>query len=236
VTSFLSSREVQGGISELQQRLPSGAAVYLVGGAIRNLAIEAFHGYRPDIQDLDLFINQVGEDADLSSWFPRSQIEETELGGVRWRPPGFPGDLDLWLMRDFVVLAKMRLSPTLDNLLSTLDFTMNTLVYDLKRGRLHQRNALPDIERRILEFNTRVFYTRLAICYRCLLLRHKTGFEFSEAVFGFLRWEVDLDTLEATRQLLRARQGKALARRILEDYDRVSTSRDYQEYRASLSE
>jgi hypothetical protein len=236
VASFLGGHDVKGGLSELQQRLPAGAAVYLVGGAIRNLAIEAVHGRRPKIQDLDLFINRVGDDAVLSKWFPQGQIEITDLGGIRWRPAGCPYDLDLWLMKDFVVLAKLKLAPTLENLLSTLDFTMNTLVYDLKQGRLHQRNALPDIERRILEFNTRVFYTRLAICYRCLLLRHKIDFEFSEAVFGFLRWEVDLETLEAARQLFRVRHGKVFARRILEDYDRVCTSRDYQEYRASLSE
>ncbi len=230
VASFLEGPEVKNGISELRQRLPSGASVYLVGGAIRNLAIEAMHGYRPKIRDLDLFIDRIGDDARLSACFPQRQIEVTELGGIRWRPQGFCYDLDLWLMRDFVVLSQLNLSPTLENLLSTLDFTMNTLVYDLNRGRLHQRNALPDIQRRVLAFNTRVFYTRLAVCYRCLLLRHKTGFVFSEAVFRFLHRQVDIDTLEATRQLLRARQGKALARQILRDYDRVCTSSAYEDY------
>jgi hypothetical protein len=135
-------------------------------------------------------------------------------------------------MKEFVVLVRLKLSPTLENLLSTIDFTMNTLVFDLTQHRLLQKNALRDIRQRLVAFNTRVFYTPLAVCYRCLLLRRKTGFAFSKAVYRFLRREVDIDTLEAMRQLLRVRQGKALARQILNDYDRVCTSRDYAQYRA----
>jgi len=230
--AFLGQPAVARALREVQDRLPDGAAVYLVGGAIRNLAIEAIHGYRPPIKDLDLFIDRVDDERLLSKRLFPEGAEITDLGGIRWRPEGCPYELDLCRMKEFVVLAKLKLSPTLENLLSTLDFTMNTLVFDLKQHRLLQRNALRDIRQRLVAFNTRVFYTPLAVCYRCLLLRHKTGFVFSKAVYRFLRREVDIDTLEATRQLLRVRQGKALARQILNDYDRVCTSRDYAQYRA----
>ncbi|MCF8052892.1 MAG: hypothetical protein K9L59_16770 [Desulfobacterales bacterium] len=230
VTLFLSQPTVDAALRELDHHLPPAAAVYLVGGAIRNLAIDAIHGYRPEIRDLDLFINRVGKDTVLSERFPADRFETTDLGGIRWRPEGCGYDMDLCLMKDFVVLVKLRLSPTLDHLLETLDFTMNTLVYDLKRKHLYERNALSDIRRRLLEFNTRTFYTRLATCYRALLLRHKTGFIFSEDVFRFLRSEVDIDTLIEARRLFRGRQGKAVAEALLEYYDRVCTSHDYDDY------
>jgi hypothetical protein len=230
VNRFLSQPAVDGAIGGLYRRLPPAAAVYLVGGAIRNLAIEAIHGYRPEIKDLDLFINRVDNDTVLSERFPKDRFETTDLGGIRWRPEGCRYDMDLCLMKDFVVLVKLRLSPTLDHLLETLDFTMNTLIYDLKQKRLYERNALPDIRRRLLEFNTRTFYTRLATCYRALLLRHKTGFLFSEDVFYFLRSEVDVDTLIEARRLFRGRHGKAVAETLLDDYDRVCTSHDYDDY------
>lgn len=227
---FLSQPSVNAAIGELYRRLPSSAAVYLVGGAIRNLAIEGFHGYQPEIRDLDLFINRVDTDTVLSERFPADRFEVTDLGGIRWRPEGCDYDLDLCLMKNFVVLVKLQLSPTLSHLLETLDFTMNTLVYDLKQKRLYERNALADIQRRVLEFNTRVFYTRLATCYRALLLRHKTDFVFSEAVFQFLRREVDVDTIIEVRRLFRGRHGKAMAEALLEDYDRLCTSHDYDDY------
>ena len=236
VGDFLGQPRVEKALRELRAYLPAGAALYLVGGAIRNLAIEEIHGFRPKIEDLDLFINNVGNDIVLYDLFPRVQTERTDLGGIRWEPPGCPYDFDLWLMKDFVVLEKLNLPPTLANLLSTIDFTMNALVYDLKRRRLHQRNALPDIGNRLLEFNTRVFYTPLAVFYRSLLLRHKIGFVFSEAVFHFLRGEVDLDTCEAARQLLRARHGKLAARRVFDSYDRVCTSSNYEDYLEGASD
>ncbi len=230
VNRFLSQPTVDQAIGEVYRRLPPAAAVYLVGGAIRNLAIDAIHGYRPETRDLDLFINRVGKDTVLSERFPKDRFEPTDLGGIRWRPEGCGYDMDLCLMKDFVVLVKLKRSPTLDHLLETLDFTMNTLVYDLKQKRLYERNALADIRRRLLEFNTRTFYTRLATCYRALLLRHKTGFIFSEAVFHFLHSEVDVDTLIEARRLFRSRHGKVMAEAILDDYDRVSTSRSYDDY------
>jgi len=230
VNRFLSQPTVDAAIGELYRRLPPAAAIYLVGGAIRNLAIGAIHGYQPEIRDLDLFINRVGKDTVLSERFPADRFETTDLGGIRWQPEGCGYDMDLCLMRDFVVLVKLRLSPTLDHLLETLDFTMNTLVYDLKRKRLYERNAFSDIRRRLLEFNTRTFYTRLATCYRALLLRHKTGFIFSEAVFRFLRSEVDIDTLIEARRLFRGRHGKVMAEALLDYYDRVCTSHGYDDY------
>jgi hypothetical protein len=236
LSEFLSNPELDRGLKKLRAILPAGAAMYLVGGAIRNLAIEAIHGYRPKIRDLDIFVNRVPVDIVLFDLFPGGRAEKTDLGGIRWRPQGCSCDFDLWLMKDFVVLEKLNLPPTLENLLSTIDFTMNTLVFDLKQRRLHQRSALFDIRNRLLEFNTRVFYTRLAIFYRCLLLRRKIGFVFSEAVYHFLRGEVVLDTVEAARQLLRARHGKATAHRVLKDYDRVCTSSSYEDYIAVKDE
>ena len=108
---------------------------------------------------------------------------------------------------------------------------MNTVVFDTGRGRLYERNALTDIRKRLMAFNTKMLYNRTATAYRALLLRHKTGFMLSPGVFEFVKQAIDLETLTKVRQILSNRYGRRTMRAIMDDYDRISAFEHFDDYR-----
>lgn len=231
IGDFILQGPVRTVLTHLKSVLPEGTILYLVGGAIRNLIIESFHGYRPPIEDIDLFIGNVAGDILLAELLPAGRCYITDLGGIRWQPAGSIYSVDICLLRNFTIIKKYGLEPDLDNLLTALDFTMNTVVFDTGRGRLYERNALTDIRKRLMAFNTKMLYNRTATAYRALLLRHKTGFMLSPGVFEFVKQAIDLETLTKVRQILANRHGSRTMRAIMDDYDRISAFEHYDDYR-----
>jgi hypothetical protein len=162
---------------------------------------------------------------------PAGRHRKTDLGGVRWKPAGSIFSVDICLLRDFTIIKKYGLKPHLDNLLNTLDFTMNTVVFDTGRGRLYERGALADIRKQRMAFNTKMLYNRTATAYRTLLLRSKTGFMLSPGVFDFVKQAIDLETLIKVRQILSTRLGSRTMQAIMDDYDRICAFEYFDDYR-----
>ena len=231
IGNFILQGPVRTALTHLKSVLPEGTILYLVGGAIRNLIIESFHGYRPPTEDIDLFIGNAAGDILLAELLPAGRCFITDLGGIRWKPPGSVYSIDICLLRDFTIIKKYGLKPDLDNLLTALDFTMNAVVFDTERGRLYERNALTDIRKRLMAFNTKMLYNRTATAYRALLLRHKTGFMLSPGVFEFIKHAIDIETLTKVRQILANRYGSRTMRTIMDDYDRISAFEHFNHYR-----
>ncbi|MGB5618227.1 MAG: hypothetical protein WBM78_15390, partial [Desulfobacterales bacterium] len=152
IEDFILQVPVRTALTHLKAVLPEGTVIYLVGGAIRNLITEFFHGYRPPIEDIDLFVDNVAGDILLAELLSAGRCFRTDLGGVRWKPAGSIYSVDICLLRDFTIIKKYGLKPHLDNLLNALDFTMNTVAFDTGRGRLYERNALTDIRKRRMAF------------------------------------------------------------------------------------
>jgi hypothetical protein len=234
IGNFILEVPVRTALTHLKAVLPEGAILYLVGGAIRNLIIEAFHGYRPPIEDLDLFIDNVAGDILLMERLPAGRCLRTDLGGICWKPAGSIYSIDICLLRDFTIIKKYGLKPDLDNLMTALDFTMNAVVFDTGRGRLYERNALTDIRKRLMAFNTKMLYNRTATAYRVLLLRYKTGFMLSPGVFEFVKQAIDLETLTTVRQILAHRHGSRTMRAIMDDYDRISAFEHFDDSRRNV--
>lgn len=231
IEDFIFQVPVRTALTHLKAVLPEGTVIYLVGGAIRNLITEFFHGYRPPIEDIDLFVDNVAGDILLTELLPAGRCFRNDLGGVRWKPAGSIYSVDICLLRDFTIIKKYGLKPHLDNLLNALDFTMNTVVFDTGRGRLYERNALTDIRKRRMAFNTKMLYNRTATAYRTLLLRHKTGFMLSPGVFDFVKQAIDLETLIKVRQILANRLGSRTMQAIMDDYDRICVFEHFNDYR-----
>lgn len=231
IEDFILQVPVRTALTHLKAVLPEGTVIYLVGGAIRNLITEFFHGYRPPIEDIDLFVDNVAGDILLAELLSAGRCFRTDLGGVRWKPAGSIYSVDICLLRDFTIIKKYGLKPHLDNLLNALDFTMNTVAFDTGRGRLYERNALTDIRKRRMAFNTKMLYNRTATAYRTLLLRHKTGFMLSPGVFDFVKQAIDLEILIKVRQILANRLGSRTMRAIMDDYDRICAFENFDDYR-----
>lgn len=236
ITGLIAHQPVREALVSLTDVLPGGAVIYLVGGAIRNLIIEFFHDRSLSIDDIDLFVGGVDADIRLTEVLPEERIVTTDLGGVRWKPAGSAYDIDICMLKDFVIIKKYRLDSHLENLLDSIDFTMNTVAFDIRSRRLYERNALLDIQKRVMAFNTQKWYTKTVTAYRTLLLRHKTGFTLSQEVYDFVKQAIDLDTLMEIKQILNTRYGKNKMQAIMDDYDVICSFGSYDDYHCHATE
>ena len=230
ILKFISQRPIREAIGYLTRVLPAGTDIYLVGGAIRNLIIELFHGSRPQIDDIDLFIGGILDKIDWMKILPEEDVIATDLGGVRWNPSGLAFDIDLCQLKDFVIIKKYGLAAKIESLLNSLDFTMNTVVFNINSCKLLERKAIDHIQSRLMSFNTNKFYTKTAITYRVLLLKYKTDFNLSEDVFNFVKKGIDFDTLTVVKYIIMNRFGKSIMRSILDDYDHLCSYSSFEEY------
>ena len=222
--SYLAESRISEALGHLLEILPSQTNVYIVGGALRNLVIEMIYGRSPITVDIDIFL---GNCHSLPTLQPSTV---TDLGGLAWHPGTCPVSFDICLLKDFVILRKNRLLPSLNNLMASIDFTMNTLIYDVRRKQLYDGGAVHDIEKRLMEFHSPVFYSRPLTVYRILLLRSKTDFMLSPTVFRFIKHQVDLDILMSLKRILASRYDREGRKVLLQEYDRICAFPDYQEY------
>ncbi len=236
IAAFLNHAEIRTPLFFLEKLLPEDAEVYVVGGALRDLLIHKLHGRGPATEDIDLFIGNLADEFDLESRMLSERCLPTELGGIRWLPEHTRYAFDLCRLQDFVIFRKYAMQPNLKNLLTTVDFTFNAIIYDRKSATLHESCCVQAIRQRLLDFNSTMFYTREMIAYRALMLRSKTGFILSEAVFDFLKTNVDVEVLTFIKNLLCARQTRDRAKAVLSDYVRISRFKDYRAYSQGAEE
>jgi hypothetical protein len=228
--TYLQRIDIRSNLEVLRQYLPPTAEIFVAGGAIRNLVIEMIHGGAPPTYDIDLFIGGVAGDEPLIDRLSGLDVRSTELGGWRWHPPESALAFDFCLLPNFIIIAKYRMAPTLANLLSSIDLTVNAVIYDIFNKKLYENRCINSITQRVIDFNTRRLVNRLLLVYRILLIHHKIGFRFAEQVFAFLKLQNNLETLNALKPLLVNKQGKAKTRAILAEYDRICRFHSYTDY------
>lgn len=230
VTAFLSEPSIRENLDRLRDGLPERAGMYVVGGAPRNLIIGMVRGRSPKTLDIDVFIEGVSKRHPVADLLSGQPFEKTELGGIRWRPRGSVYCFDICLLPKFVILEKYRLEPTLENLLASIDFDINAVAFDCKTGILYEKECIPAIGRGVMDFNTMRYMNRLYQSYRILLIHYKTGFLLSDAVFSFVKNQIDLGALLDLKSLLRRKVGKRDANAIMRSYDRICSFHAYETY------
>jgi len=228
--AFMEESGARGPLNRLLEALPVGGGLYLVGGALRNLAMQEIHGSAPSVEDLDLFVTGVDERFNPGSVLGGEAWEFTDLGGVRWHPRRCGPAFDIGVMARFLPLRKFRLPPGLDSLLRTIDFNVNAAVFDVRERVLHQRNFVESIRRRVMDFNTRLFYDQVIMAYRVLEINTKIRFAYSRVLFDYVQRFIDEKVLGAVKPLLISKLGKDFAARVMEDYRTVCGYGSYDEY------
>lgn len=83
--------------------MPGTAEIIVAGGAIRNILIDALHGYAPPTGDIDIFIAGLERDFSLSGILHDQTVEPTDLEGLRWYPASMTATLEkgesCWISR-----------------------------------------------------------------------------------------------------------------------------------------
>ena len=234
VRQFIQLPGILSAVDFLRERLPHQAEIFIVGGAIRNLIITQLFGHAPPTEDVDIFIGGLRNDFSLRYLLEGEDVESTELDGIRWHPATSDLAFDLCLLQKFVTLQKYRLAPTRLNLLACIDFTINTILFEVNTGALFENNCIAAIEKRCLDFNTHRYYTKQLTAYRVLLIRHKTGFMLSEGVFAFLKHQLSVTELSDLTALFKNKVGKSKTRALMADYDYVCAYPNYPAYAAAI--
>lgn len=230
VMHFLGAPDRAAPLDRLRRSLPEEVVLYVVGGAIRNLIMTRMFGNAPPTEDIDVFIGNLPPGFSLSGPLRGESVEHTDLDGLRWFPSSSTMAFDLCLLPKFVMLQKYRLAPTLENLLDCIDFSVNAVVFDTRSGRLHENQCLSAITKRLLDFNTRRYYTKQLLAYRILIIRRKTGFRVSEPVFSFLKHQLALPDLSDLKSLFTSKRGKNRAGALMADYDHICSFSAYADY------
>jgi len=232
VKRFFNRPDIASPLERLRRRLPADAQILIAGGAIRNLIIEMMHHSAPPTKDIDLFIGGVGADFNLGAALGDLVTQPTDLGGLRWQPQTSPYVYDLCVLPNFIIIHTYHLAPTLQGLLDGIDLTFNAIIYDYSHRTLHENGCLASIRDRIIDFNCPFFPDKCLIAYRLLLMAHKTGFRLSKATFQFLTQRLDFETLVPLKRLMQVKQGKPLAKTIMQNFDRLCKYSSYEDYLA----
>lgn len=233
VARFFQDPEIRDNLAFLAHRLPDSAEIFVAGGALRNIIIEVLHGKSPPTRDIDLFIGGLDRSFSLPKILEGQAAEPTDLKGMRWYPATSGMVYDLCLLPDFLVIEAYHLDPTLKNLLDSVDFTINAIVYDLRRQKLIEKGCTAAVRQRLIDFNSRLIPDKRLIAYRILLMAHKTGFDLALPVFQFVKQRLELETLNDLKRLLRAKTGGATAAAVMGEYDDLCRYPTHEAYLAA---
>jgi hypothetical protein len=214
--------------------LPKRAELYVAGGAIRNIIIGLLHGASPPTIDIDLFVGNIRRRLKLTTILRAQPFERTDLGGLRWYPQASTYCFDISRLLDFLVIDKYQLEATRANLLCSIDFDVNTVVYDFKRQELYEHHCLAAIAAKTMRFNTHMLADKVLLAFRVLSIRHKIEFTLGEDIFLFLRTTLDIDTLIQLKALMLEKLGRLKTQAILKDLNRICVHKNYQSYCKAL--
>jgi len=231
VREFVLKQDIKDVFDFLIGHLPDEAEIFIVGGAIRNLIIKKIHDWCPVTADIDLFIGGIERSYVIGKILSQEKIIKTALGGIRWYPETTDLYFDLCLLSDFIVIKGLNLKPSLDNLILNIDFNVNAIVFDVKKGNIYERNCISSISARFLDFNSDLIYDKLITVYRLLLFCEKLRFFLSERAFYYIKMAVDIDLFISLKRAYISNLGKEKTKEILKVYNRIIKYRDYSSYR-----
>jgi hypothetical protein len=230
IVTFVSQEDISKPLNFLIRALPQKTCLLIVGGALRNFIIQQFYGDAPITKDIDMVFGNLEKEFALDKILIGEKFKDTDFGGIRWYPYKSAFSFDLSLLDNFLPIKKFHLDPDIDNLLATIDFNVNALLFDVKKNRFYEKGAINAIKEKTIGLNAEKTYDKGFLAYRLLLIRHKIGFYPSREAYRFLRSTVDLDMILWIKKTLESKVGKELCNSILADYDRICLYNSYENY------
>jgi hypothetical protein len=231
IGKFVSQEDISKPLNFLIRALPKKTCLLIMGGALRNFIIQHYYGDAPLTKDIDMVLGNLEKEFSLDKILMEEKFKNTDFGGIRWYPYKSAFSFDLCLLDNFLPIKKFHLDPNIDNLLATIDFNVNALLFDVKKNHFYEKGAINAIKEKTIGLNSEKTYDKGLLAYRLLLIRHKIGFYPSREAYRFLRSTVDLDMILWIKKTLESKVGKELCNHILADYDRICLYNSYENYK-----
>jgi hypothetical protein len=231
IIEFVSQEDISKPLDFLIRVLPQRTSLLIIGGALRNFIIKQFYGDAPPTQDIDIVLGNLEKEFSMEKILMGEKFKNTDFGGIRWYPNESSFSFDVSLLDNFLPIKKFHLDPDIDNLLATIDFNVNALLFDVKKNYFYEKGAINAIKEKTIGLNAEKTYDKGFLAYRLLLIRHKIGFYPSREAYRFLRAVVDLDMILWIKKTLESKVGKELSNNILADYDRICLYKSYENYK-----
>ena len=186
VQKLLSADGVSIYVSTLRERV-SPSSLYLVGGALRDVAIRLLYRRVMPLDDLDFAVPNLS--APLDSYLGSLEdVRRNSFTGLTWKPKESSLSFGVWPLEQTISLCKSGLNPTLANFIRNLDFNVNAIVYDVESRKLScSKSFLDGLAQRTIDFQTNFISIDYITAARAVILAQKTGFTLSPRLIGFIR-------------------------------------------------
>lgn len=171
-------------LSELVRRISDGVQILVLGGWCRDRAHSLRHGdLVPSRSDVDIVVNG---DMD-ETWF--ANYERTQFGGFRIRLPNGEKLADFWPLKETFAFAEGFLPASVNNLLKSTVFDVNSIAFDINAGKLLGSLALQAIDNRRIGLNCTAYLELLPDlqAYRGMAIARKLGYEISPELRTFIQ-------------------------------------------------
>jgi hypothetical protein len=166
------------------------AKLFVIGGWLRDIAHNLRWTTALVSRDIDLVFQADEVPAVLSDW------ERTAFGGYTKCVGGTT--MDIWRLEDTWTFKQKYFSPSFENLLKSVSFTVDTIAFEIG-GDLTGDKALRDIEAKTLALNCDLYLDKLGSlqAFRAAKMSRKYGYVISEEAKASLRNHLRQDELRA---------------------------------------
>jgi len=178
---FLNELESYPRLAQLVQQLDDQRGVYVFGGWCRDKIHSYVHNHRVAFTDIDLVIDgEVDESLFIG-------LQRTKFGGFRMRLEGH-SLVDFWPVKRSFAFSEHLFEPSLENLLRSTVFDVNSVLFDVNAFRLMEGLALRAIRVRRINFNCVSYLRSFADlqAFRALAIARKLGYGLSPDIDAFV--------------------------------------------------
>lgn len=179
---FLVELESNPELGKLISKLDDRVQIFIFGGWCRDKIHSYKYGDPVVSPDIDLVVN--GElDESILSYFHR-----TQFGGFRLHLKYTNKLVDFWPLNQTYAFQKGLFTPTIENLLKSTIFDVNSIIFDIHNSRMTNGLALEAIEKRQIGFNCVQYLDLFADlqAYRALNIANKLNYCLRADVYSFV--------------------------------------------------
>lgn len=179
---FLAELESNPDLGKLISKINDRVQIFVFGGWCRDKIHSCRYGESVASSDIDIVVNGELEESVLGNF------HRTQFGGFRLHLKSAEKLVDFWPLSQTFAFVKGLFAPTIDNLLKSTIFDVNSILFDIGSSRVINGLALEAIENRQLGFNCMQYLDFFADlqAYRALYIAHKLNYCLREDVLSFV--------------------------------------------------